>query len=300
MNRMPFAVPGKFYRGNLHTHSTRSDGTRAPAEVIATYRDAGYDFIALTDHFMDRFGFPIVDTREFRTSTFTTLIGAELHGPRIEVGEPWHILAVGLPLDFALPGPDESGPDIAARASKLGAFIGMAHPAWYTLTLADAMSLEACDAVEVFNQTAAADNDRGDSWYMSDLLSARGRRLFAYAADDAHFFKSRPDDRRAWIHVRSTDLTPESLLAALKAGHFYSSQGPRIEDVRFDGGKIQIECSPAEGIFVAGRGPITQARLGTGLTSASFSLDRFVGSYGRVTIIDAGGKRAWTNPFWLD
>ena len=39
-----------FYRGNTHCHTTRSDGRRSPEEVIALYREAGYDFLALTDH----------------------------------------------------------------------------------------------------------------------------------------------------------------------------------------------------------------------------------------------------------
>jgi hypothetical protein len=37
----PFAGPGRFYKGNLHTHSTRSDGAHDPATVCALYRDAG-------------------------------------------------------------------------------------------------------------------------------------------------------------------------------------------------------------------------------------------------------------------
>ena len=37
-----------FYRGNTHCHTTRSDGRRSPEEVIALYREAGYDFLALT------------------------------------------------------------------------------------------------------------------------------------------------------------------------------------------------------------------------------------------------------------
>ena len=39
-----------FRRGNLHTHSNRSDGDSDPADVYAWYRDHGYDFVALTDH----------------------------------------------------------------------------------------------------------------------------------------------------------------------------------------------------------------------------------------------------------
>jgi predicted metal-dependent phosphoesterase TrpH len=299
LNRLPFGRPGRFYRGNLHTHSTRSDGARSPADVVAIYRDAGYDFISLTDHFLDRYGYPIVDTREFRSDRFTTLLGAELHGPRVEVGETWHIVAVGLPLEFARPVADETGPAIAARAAAAGAFVGMAHPAWYSLTLNDATALEACDAVEVWNQVAAIDNDRGDSWYMSDMLSSRGRRLLAYAADDAHFRNGR-DDRKAWVHVRATSVEPDVLLAALKAGHFYSSQGPLIQDVSIEGRTLRVKCSPADAVFATGRGPLTQPIWGMGLTDATFTLDRFAGSYVRVTVVDAGGKRAWTNPIWLD
>ena len=40
----------KWYRGNLHTHTTLSDGVLTPEEVKAKYREMGYDFIALCDH----------------------------------------------------------------------------------------------------------------------------------------------------------------------------------------------------------------------------------------------------------
>ena len=40
MNRLPFAMPGRFWRGNLHTHSTNSDGHLSPAETVVWYRDA--------------------------------------------------------------------------------------------------------------------------------------------------------------------------------------------------------------------------------------------------------------------
>lgn len=37
-------------RGDLHSHSCRSDGTHTPATVAANYRKHGFDFLALTDH----------------------------------------------------------------------------------------------------------------------------------------------------------------------------------------------------------------------------------------------------------
>jgi hypothetical protein len=37
-------------KGALHTHTTCSDGTLTPTEVVETYERLGFDFIALTDH----------------------------------------------------------------------------------------------------------------------------------------------------------------------------------------------------------------------------------------------------------
>jgi predicted metal-dependent phosphoesterase TrpH len=37
-------------RGNLHAHTTFSDGRHSVDEVVARYRDLGYDFLAITDH----------------------------------------------------------------------------------------------------------------------------------------------------------------------------------------------------------------------------------------------------------
>lgn len=300
ISMLPFDKPGRFYRGNLHTHSNRSDGVLAPTDVVQAYRAAGYDFLALTDHFLEQYNFPITDTRPFRTANFTTILGAELHTPQIEAGSLWHILAVGLPLDFAPTQPGETGPQLAARAAAAGAFVGIAHPAWYTLTLNDALSLEAAHAVEVYNETCTYDNDRGESWHLTDMLLARGRRLLAYAADDAHFEPSRPDTFGGWVHVRSESLDPDALLAALKAGHYYSSQGPRIYDLSIDSSMVRIACSPARGVFVSGYSQRSRKQLGSAITECELPLDLFQGSYCRVTIVDAAGKRAWTNPIWLE
>jgi hypothetical protein len=57
---------GRFWRGNLHCHSDRSDGMWAPERVAAAYREAGYDFIALSDHFEERYGWRVTDTRDLR------------------------------------------------------------------------------------------------------------------------------------------------------------------------------------------------------------------------------------------
>ena len=37
-------------RGNLHAHTTFSDGVRSPALLVREYEALGYDFLAITDH----------------------------------------------------------------------------------------------------------------------------------------------------------------------------------------------------------------------------------------------------------
>ena len=301
MKNLPFDKPGRFYRGNLHAHSNNSDGPRSPAEIARLYREAGYDFLAITDHFRQRYGFPITDTRPYRREGFTTLLGAELHAPTTTLGEDWHLLAVGLPLDFPPRLPSESGPELARRAADAGAFVGIAHPAWYGLTPRDAESLNgAAHAVEVYNHSATEDNDRGDGWYLADALLAEGRRVDAYAADDAHLRPGAPDALGGWVQVRSETLEPEAILTALKAGHYYSSQGPEIRDVAVEDGSVVVRSSPARAVFLGGRGTARARVLGEGITECEVLLAPFVGSHFRVTVVDAAGRRAWTNPVWLD
>lgn len=300
MRNLPFDCPGRFWRGNLHTHSGNSDGALPPDQISRIYQDAGYDFVAITDHFRAEYSFPLTDTRALRTRTFTTLLGAELHAPRTGFSAEWHIIAAGLPPGFPPPGNGESGPDLARRARSAGAFVGMAHPAASLLTLADAESLDAAHAVEVYNALAAQE-DRADSWHLCDLLLGRGHRLGAYAADDAHFQPADPPGCAAWVQVRAESLHPAALLAALKAGHYYSSTGPEIHHIGVCDGTITIRCSPARRVLVTGCVPGKQVQAGDALTECSFPLEEpGTSPYVRVTVVDAAGGRAWSNPIWLN
>ena len=221
----PFSLPGRFWRGNLHTHLTLSDGARPVAAVVGYYKRAGYDFLMLSDHFLERFDYPITDTRPFRDETFTTILGAEIHAPAIGTGEMWHMVAAGLPLDFIPTSGTETGAELAARAADAGAFIGLAHPAWYHLSLEDAHSIQSAHAIEIYNHGSALYSDRGDGFYLLDQLLAKGRHLSGFASDDAHFVHG-DDGAGGWIMVRTEELDPDALVEALKKGQYYSSQGP--------------------------------------------------------------------------
>ena len=42
----------KRLKAGLHTHTKRTDGRKTPEEAIAAYEEAGYDILALTDHWV--------------------------------------------------------------------------------------------------------------------------------------------------------------------------------------------------------------------------------------------------------
>lgn len=300
MQHLPWRQTGRFWRGNLHCHSTLSDGRLPLIRVVSAYRAQGYDFLAVTEHFNAGYGFPLADTRPFRTASFTTLIGAEIDAPGSAIGERWFLNAIGLPCDFAPVGAGETLPDLAARARAAGAFVAAACPYWSGMLVDDVLRLDAIHAIETDNATAHAHNDRGDSWHLLDGALALGRRLFGLAVDDAHFTAGWPDWFQSWVVVRAEHLDPDALLAALVHGHFYSSQGPAIHDLTVAGDTLRLACSPAAAIVVSGRGARSDRIHAPSLTAAEFSLAPFVGSYCRVTVVDQRGRRAWSNPIWLD
>ena len=301
IDTLPFSQPGRFYRGNLHGHSTNSDGEWSPAEYIRRYRQNGYDFVAITDHCMERYGYTITDTRQFRNDDFTTLIGAELHPGRIQSGTFWHLLAVGLPLDFETHREGDTGASVAQRAMDAGAFVAVPHPNWFALTVEDFETLPAVHAAECYNGVSDGDSDRAFSWHFIDMLLHRGHRVGAIATDDTHSRPAVNDFMRGWVNVKAAELTPEALLKALIAGHYYSSTGAQIHNVAFDSrDKLLVECSPATYIYVLGEraGALGRAS-GAWLTEAEIDLSDVNSRWLRVAVRDEAGRRAWTNPVWL-
>ena len=306
MSLSPFTLPGRFWRGNLHTHSNLSDGAWALDEVVNAYKRNGYDFLMMSEHFTHHFNYPIADTRRHRGNDFTTILGAELHAPVTSAGEWWHILAAGLPLDFAPVKKGETGPQIARRAVDAGAFVGIAHPAWSQLTIEDGRALSFAHAVEIYNHGCAVECDRGEGFYLHDQLLNEGHRLSAFATDDAHFKSA--DHFGGWVQVKAESLDPEDLLRALKKGHYYASQGPQLHDITLSGDDLTVTCSPVDTIAIVCGISRTAVQTGRAITSATLSMRKLqdgwmmekTSPWFRVVVIDNAGKRAWSNAYWLD
>ena len=293
---------GRFFRGNLHCHSNRSDGLREPEEVVGAYREAGYDFVCLSDHFEAEHGWQVTDTRPFCDENFATILGAELSSAPWEQRDCYWVTAAGLPADFGAPPPEDHAEAIR-RAANLGAFVIMLHPGLNNLPLAAADGLPAFDAVhaiEIYNHNGAmaAIPNRANGAYMLDGLLEKGHRLLVNAGDDAHF--GHPRDRfGGWVEVHCDRLDPDALLGSMRAGRYYSTQGPALRELIVDDERLRVETSGVYAITLTGGGDRWQSgseRTGEPVVEAEFDLTPFRGSYCRVTVVDPAGRQAWSNP----
>jgi hypothetical protein len=284
-----------------------SDGLLDPGEVIGAYRGAGYDFLCLSDHFEEQYGWRVIDTRPFRDDGFTTILGAELSSAPWDERDCFWVTAAGLPPDFGAP-PAGDHAEAIRRAQDLGAFVIMLHPGLNNLPLEVAERLPALDAVhavEVYNHNAAmaVPSDRAYGAYMLDGLLEGGRKVLANAGDDAHF--GHPLDRfGGWVEVHCERLDPDALVASMKAERYYSTQGPELRGMLVDGDRLRVETGEVYAISLTGGGDRWQSgqerhgEVGAPITEAGFDLSPFRGAYCRVTVVDQAGRRAWSNPIW--
>lgn len=290
----PFSAPGQWYRGNLHTHTTRSDGALEPEEVVRRYRQAGYDFLALTDHNV------VTELETAFADDFLVLLGTELDGGRSEIGGDYHVVAFGLATAAAVPKKPDV-PEAVAWTQAHGGETILAHPYWSGLVLPDLLSGAACLGVEVFNTGCHLDIAKGCSAVHWDDLLNRGRWLWGFAVDDSHHGQSDhhpTDTAQAWVSVKAPALSRQAIMHALRAGLFYSSWGPSISRIAVAEGAIAVETSPVKEInFVSQRwaGASFHAPPGRSITRATFRL-RGDEEYVRVECRDAEGRWAWAQP----
>ena len=87
VNHLLPQVP-RYFKANLHTHTTVSDGKLSPEEIKQQYKDRGYQILCLTDH-------NIIQLQSVRKSTRGTDADDLVHIVEIEqfVGintDGWH------------------------------------------------------------------------------------------------------------------------------------------------------------------------------------------------------------------
>ena len=332
-----FILPseGRFYKANLHCHSTNSDGKLTPEELKKIYRDAGYSVLAYSDHNV------LIDHSHLDEEDFLTLTSVEIDvmkhedsayqfrpcyhinfypcdqhnvtlpcfNPKYIYGKSWDFrnaqAYVGTP-DFHR---DYDSINLMINEFAKHGFIAMLnHPTWSVQTLDDYRDLDTTNifAMEMYNHGCYVEGYEEVNNHIYDDMLRRGHKLFCTATDDNH--NCHPMDHARWdscggfVMIKAPELTHKAIYEALKAGQFYASNGAEIKELYIEDGVLHIETSPAVRIHLttAGRqAMIAYPEVGqTTLTHAKFDLSGIIPGYVRLTVTDEHGSNAWTQPIW--
>ena len=301
-----FTGEHRMLKGALHCHTTRSDGKDDPAEVVKYHHQQGYDFMAVTDH-------RCYNYKNFADVPMTIIPGMEmdwiLPGPGVHCH---HILSFGPAREdgngfeqeqrfpsnrIERPEQTQEMLDWLHANKNITAYC---HPEWSGTPAREFDMLRGNFAMEIWNSGTVMECGKDNNAAYWDELLIQGQKIYGIATDDGH---NMAQHCKGWVRVNSENNL-DDILAALQEGKFYSSCGPEIYDFYVDQGVAHISCSPVSEIqFIHLRVPypIFRAAPGeAGLTTASVPLVVTSSPYIRAVVKDAEGRRAWTNPIFLD
>ena len=318
---------GIFYKANLHSHSTVSDGTLTPAQMRDLYQSNGYSVLAYTDHWH------FVTHNDLSDDTFLALNGVE--DAADETGQPdFHdrccdICFIALRREQTLHPLQDSAsvsgdgsyaafhPSYCTRdinrmirtGVKNGFFATYNHPTWSLENYARYQTYKGMHAMEIFNYSSAVDGYGEYNPEIYDDLLRGGRRIFCIASDDNH---NRAPGTRHWdsfggfTMIGAPSLSYEDVTAALLQGNFYASRGPLIRAlwVDTDDQSVHIVCEGAKKLVITRSGRRCRAVYAEEegkrfLEEVRFSVDP-TDDYFRVTVFDENGLTADTNAYFVD
>jgi PHP domain len=264
--------PG-WFRGELHCHSTASDGLYAPAELLERAAAAGLDFIALTDHNtlagLSELGsdppLPVIPGCEITT----------FHG---------HLLALGIAEAPTWYLPDQGRlvdpTDLARQVRAQGGLFGLAHPHVLGNPICSGCRADApvdgadLDLLEVWSRGAEDRVANLHALARLDALQRAGQPVVAVAGRDWHG----PGQEAAGAGgrrfpatvVRAASADPRALLEGIRRGDCYMAVGAIVLELSVADGAI---CAQLEGLeepaslrLLAGGEVIRQERLSAGGT----------------------------------
>jgi hypothetical protein len=287
VRRFRYDAPGRWLKGNTHIHTTASDGGKSLAELTALYAGAGYDFLCCTDHWVASFREALPPA-----GPLLWLEGVELDGTDAQ-GSFYHVVCLGRVEGIAEPMGFAAG---LAAARRQGAFTILAHPHWSGNSFAEALRYP-FDGVEVYNHQCRWLNGKGEGTVHWNAMLAARPEVVGLAVDDAHVRPDHPGWNGGSVVVLAPERTAAAIVAALRAGAFYSSCGPRFDRITWDGARVHLETSPVHFVRLVGPGR-EGVRIGSFDGPPRREADLAVPldwPYAIVEIEDDRRRRAWTN-----
>lgn len=289
----------KYLKGNIHTHSTNSDGMYSIPELLEIYQN--YDFLGITDH--NKF------CQEKYDKDIILLPGIEsscIYGKDRYVHFNCFIKKNKDVLDQMqyYKTIDELQKDINKLRNNYS-IIQLNHPLFSRLLDTEWLQISGYDMIEVYNHKDYSDEyGLYNSEQLIRTLLNHHKKFYVTAGDDFHGpYKRTLNDKcfGGYIMVEA-EKEASSILASIKDGKFYATMGPIILDYRLCGNKLKIETSPVQRIIFYSNMRHCKniySDMGEDITTGEYTLcgEEY---YVWVKIVDASGKIAWAQPIYFE
>ncbi len=327
----------KYYKANLHSHSTHSDGKLTIEENIREYKAKGYSIYAITDHcYTENFH------KKFTNKDFVVINGYEnviwdsekfveddklrnslkVYHFNFFAKNPENLVMVGINYDgyhrffemvlhpenikneyyggeFAkLKYSVDCVNEMIEQANKAGFLVQYNHPVWSLNEPKDYLGLKGLWAMEIYNTDCNQLGLNEENEYIYDLMLRDGQDLCVTANDDNHRF----DDRfGGFSMIGANELTYEAVISAMERKDLYASTGPLIEYIYYENGKFFIKCTDAVKIVMLCGGRRARVLRATDKEINYAEFDDFNEpvdlKYYRFEITDKNGKKAYTRAY---
>lgn len=247
-----------WFKGNIHCHSSNSDGRATAQNTAKFYKFNGYDFIGISDHnsltpvenYANQAGITGIPCCEFTAPECCHVVGVNMKNsvsPEKEYDSKSIIKGFSAEESFKI----RILQDGVDKINKNGGIPILCHPFWYWVydwKIAAAVKnwkfFEICNASPDCNSYPTPAGSPGDE--MWDNLLSSGHKVFGVASDDAHEYFSpynphSPCAGKGFIVVKSEKLEAESIVRSIIAGDFYASTGIELEEYEITRKQIKIK-----------------------------------------------------------
>lgn len=318
---------GSWYKGNLHSHTTVSDGMLTPEQSVKLYKDNGYQFLCFSEHdiftdFREQFNMedfiivPAVESsvilyrakgtnERYKVHHLHGILGTQAMQEAAPLGVYSHMQYIPPAKFFGEWTGQAAAQQVADMLRDHGCVTTYNHPIWSRVTEDEFIRTEGVSSLEIFNFNTVQESGTGYDVTYWDRMLRMGTRINGFASDDNHNEEAFVDSCGGWICVQSPELNHDGIVQNFIDGNYYSSSGPMIYDWGVRDGKVWIDTSDVNRInFVCGNiindgTTVLGEPLKDTLTHGEYTLKGHE-SYVRVEAVDKYGRTAWTNPIYLE
>lgn len=293
----------RFLRGNIHTHTTLSDGNSSPERTVLWYASHGYQFLALTDHNL------ISDPARYATlhdPEFVVLSGEEI--TMMGGGRQVHVNALCTRSRIsggAFPSQSAALASAIDRVLLQGGVAIVNHPNFdWALSPEDVIDARDAALLEIASGHpyvhTAGNNTHPSHEELWDKALSAGANYMGVAVDDVHRIDVSGNPQalpgKAWVEVFAAAPTAKEICAALSAGELYSSTGVELKRIAVTESEYVLEPARRDVsvVFVGNDGRVlAHADVEPATGAARYALSGGEG-YVRARLEARDGARAWT------